>query len=250
MANRVRADQHLVARGLFESRAKAQEAIEAGLVSADGVVIRKASEGVLTSARIVAEKPHPWVSRGGVKLAFALDHFSIPVEGRHALDVGASTGGFSHVLLSRRASHVTAVDVGHGQLHPKLHKDSRLTSLEGTDIRTLAPTALPHPPDLVVMDVSFIPLAAALPAALALACPRAEQRCDAVILIKPQFEAGKKHIGKGGIVKDPEVHAKVCSEAAGLVSSLGWQVDGVVASPITGGEGNIEFLLAAHRDAD
>jgi 23S rRNA (cytidine1920-2'-O)/16S rRNA (cytidine1409-2'-O)-methyltransferase len=186
------------------------------------------------------------VSRGGVKLAFALDHFGIAVEGRNALDVGASTGGFSHVLLSRDAHHVTALDVGHGQLHPSLQKEKRLTSLEGVDVRTITLDALPAMPDLLVMDVSFIPLHAALPPALALTNPL--NRADAVILIKPQFEAGKKHIGKGGIVKDPEVHARVCEDATELVTTLDWQVDGVIPSPITGGEGNIEFLLAAHRD--
>ncbi|MCX7317462.1 MAG: TlyA family RNA methyltransferase, partial [Hyphomicrobiales bacterium] len=171
MSPRQRADQTLVARGLFESRAKAQEAIEAGLVTADGVVVRKASEGIATSAKIVAQKAHPWVSRGGVKLAFALDHFGISVEGRDCMDVGASTGGFSQVLLSRRAHHVTAVDVGHGQLHPKLQRDPRLLSLESLDIRDVTPEDLPFPPSIIAMDVSFIPLTVALPAALALAVP-------------------------------------------------------------------------------
>ena len=217
MSPRQRADQTLVARGLFESRAKAQEAIEAGLVTADGVVVRKASEGIASSAKIVAQKAHPWVSRGGVKLAYALDHFGIGVEGRDCIDVGASTGGFSQVLLSRRAHHVTAVDVGHGQLHPKLQRDPRLLSLEGLDIRDVKPDDLPFPPSIIAMDVSFIPLAIALPAALDLAVV-------------------------------PEIHAMVCEQTAEFVASLGWQVDGIVPSPIMGGEGNAEFLLAAHLD--
>jgi 23S rRNA (cytidine1920-2'-O)/16S rRNA (cytidine1409-2'-O)-methyltransferase len=246
MSPRQRADQTLVARGLFESRAKAQEAIEAGLVTADGVVVRKASEGIASSAKIVAQKAHPWVSRGGVKLAFALDHFGISVEGRDCMDVGASTGGFSQVLLSRRAHHVTAVDVGHGQLHPKLQRDPRLLSLESLDIRDVTPEDLPFPPSIIAMDVSFIPLTVALPAALALAVPPDNAPAYAVLLIKPQFEAGKKHVGRGGLIKDADIHAMVCEQTAEFVDSLGWQVDGIVASPILGGEGNAEFLLAAH----
>ncbi len=246
MSPRQRADQTLVARGLFESRAKAQEAIEAGLVTADGVVVRKASEGIASSAKIVAQKAHPWVSRGGVKLAFALDHFGISVEGRDCMDVGASTGGFSQVLLSRRAHHVTAVDVGHGQLHPKLQRDPRLLSLESLDIRDVTPEDLPFPPSIIAMDVSFIPLTVALPAALALAVPQDNAPAYAVLLIKPQFEAGKKHVGRGGLIKDADIHAMVCEQTAEFVDSLGWQVDGIVASPILGGEGNAEFLLAAH----
>ena len=246
MSPRQRADQTLVARGLFESRAKAQEAIEAGLVTADGVVVRKASEGIASSAKIVAQKAHPWVSRGGVKLAFALDHFGISVEGRDCMDVGASTGGFSQVLLSRRAHHVTAVDVGHGQLHPKLQRDPRLLSLESLDIRDVTPEDLPFPPSIIAMDVSFIPLTVALPAALALAVPPDNAPAYAVLLIKPQFEAGKKHVGRGGLIKDADIHAMVCEHTAEFVDSLGWQVDGIVPSPILGGEGNAEFLLAAH----
>jgi 23S rRNA (cytidine1920-2'-O)/16S rRNA (cytidine1409-2'-O)-methyltransferase len=246
MSPRQRADQTLVARGLFESRAKAQEAIEAGLVTADGVVVRKASEGIASSAKIVAQKAHPWVSRGGVKLAFALDHFGISVEGRDCMDVGASTGGFSQVLLSRRAHHVTAVDVGHGQLHPKLQRDPRLLSLESLDIRDVTPEDLPFPPSIIAMDVSFIPLTVALPAALALAVPPDNAPAYAVLLIKPQFEAGKKHVGRGGLIKDADIHAMVCEQTAEFVDTLGWQVDGIVASPILGGEGNAEFLLAAH----
>jgi 23S rRNA (cytidine1920-2'-O)/16S rRNA (cytidine1409-2'-O)-methyltransferase len=246
MSPRQRADQTLVARGLFESRAKAQEAIEAGLVTADGVVVRKASEGIASSAKIVAQKAHPWVSRGGVKLAFALDHFGISVEGRDCMDVGASTGGFSQVLLSRRAHHVTAVDVGHGQLHPKLQRDPRLLSLESLDIRDVTPEDLPFPPSIIAMDVSFIPLTVALPAALALAVPPDNAPAYAVLLIKPQFEAGKKHVGRGGLIKDADIHAMVCEQTAEFVDSLGWQIDGIVASPILGGEGNAEFLLAAH----
>lgn len=162
------------------------------------------------------------------------------------MDVGASTGGFSQVLLSRRAHHVTAVDVGHGQLHPKLQRDPRLLSLEGLDIRDVNPDDLPYPPSVIAMDVSFIPLTVALPAALALAVPLEHAPAHAVLLIKPQFEAGKKHVGRGGLIKDADIHAMVCEQTAEFVDSLGWQVDGIVPSPILGGEGNMEFLLAAH----
>jgi len=240
---RRRADLLLVERGLFESRAKAQAAIAAGLVRADGATVRRASDGLPADAAIEAEPAHPYVSRGGVKLAFALDHFEIRVAGAHALDVGSSTGGFSEVLLSRGAAHVTAVDVGRGQLHPRLQAEPRLLSLEGTDIRTLTPDALLAPPSIVTVDVSFAPLSVVLPAALALAAPAAAL----IALVKPQFEAGRKDVGKGGVVKNPEVHARVTEAAKALAAGLGFEPLGVVPSPIAGGDGNREFLLAARR---
>lgn len=240
---RRRADLLLVERGLFESRAKAQAAIAAGGVSADGVTVARASDMLPPDATIAAEPAHPYVSRGGVKLAHALDVFAIDVAGLHALDVGASTGGFSEVLLARGAAHVAAVDVGHGQLHPRLRGHPRLTSFEGVDIRALDASALPQPPQVVVMDVSFAPLAVVLPAALALAAPA----MTLVALVKPQFEGGKKDVGKGGVVKDEAVRRRVVEAAEDLVRALGLDVRGVVASPIAGGDGNVEYLLAAGR---
>ena len=243
MTERLRADRLLVERGFFESRAKAQDAIAAGLVSADGRPVRKASDEIARGAEIAAEAAHPWVSRGGVKLAHALDAFGIDPAGRTCLDAGASTGGFTEVLLSRGAASVTAADVGHGQLHPKVAADPRVRSLEGRDVRGLTPADLPAPPSLVVIDVSFIPLATALPPVLALAAPGAVL----VALVKPQFEAGRAHVGKNGVVKDEAVHAWVCAEAEDLVRSCGWTVRGTIPSPIAGGEGNKEFLLAADK---
>ncbi|HVI27945.1 TlyA family RNA methyltransferase [Hansschlegelia sp.] len=240
---RRRADLLLVERGLFESRAKAQAAIAAGLVRADGAKVQRASDPLPAGAEIEAAPAHPYVSRGGVKLAFALDHFGIEVAGAHALDVGSSTGGFSEVLLARGAAHVTAVDVGRDQLHPRLRAEPRLLSLEGTDVRTLAASALPAPPEIVTVDVSFAPLSVVLPAALALAAPAAAL----IALVKPQFEAGRRDIGKGGVVKDPEVHARVTDAAVALVVELAFTPLGIVPSPITGGDGNREFLLAARR---
>jgi 23S rRNA (cytidine1920-2'-O)/16S rRNA (cytidine1409-2'-O)-methyltransferase len=240
---RKRADVLLVERGHFDSRAKAQAAIAAGLVSADGKPVRKASEGLAPDVAIEAQAAFPFVSRGGVKLAHALETFAIPVEGRTALDVGASTGGFSDVLLRRGVAKVYAVDVGRAQLHPSLRGDIRLVSLEGVDARQLDRTLVPEPIDLVVADVSFISLALVLPSALALAAPSA----DLAVLIKPQFEAGRERIGKGGVVRDEAVHAEVCERIAALVAGLGWTVRGIVPSPIEGGDGNKEFLLIAER---
>jgi 23S rRNA (cytidine1920-2'-O)/16S rRNA (cytidine1409-2'-O)-methyltransferase len=243
MTERLRADRLLVERGFFESRAKAQDAVAAGRVTADGRLVRKPSEEIPVGAEIAAEPAHPWVSRGGVKLAHALDVFGIDPSGRTCLDAGASTGGFTEVLLSRGAAAVVAVDVGHGQLHPKVAADPRVRSLEGRDARTLTAADFPDAPSLLVIDVSFIPLAAALPPVLARAAPGA----TIVALVKPQFEAGRAHVGKGGIVKDPAVHAEVCARAENLVRAAGWTVRGVIPSPIAGGEGNREFLLAADK---
>lgn len=237
-----RADTALVRRGFFESRAKAQEAIAAGLVSADGSVVRKASQGIPADAEILAQQPYPWVSRGGLKLAAALAEFGYDPAGSTCLDIGASTGGFTHVLLSSGAARVFAVDVGHGQLHKSLIGDPRVVSMEGRDARSITPADLSEPPTLVTFDVSFIPLKLVLPAILPLAAGDAAL----VALIKPQFEAGRAHVRKG-IVKDPAVHAAVCDETANLIISLGWTVDGVIPSPVPGGDGNREFLIGARR---
>jgi 23S rRNA (cytidine1920-2'-O)/16S rRNA (cytidine1409-2'-O)-methyltransferase len=240
---RKRADVLLVERGFFDSRAKAQAAITAGLVSAGGKPVRKASETLAPDSVIEAEAAFPFVSRGGVKLAHALDTFAVPVEGRTALDVGASTGGFSDVLLRRNIARIYAVDVGREQLHASLRSDPRLVSLEGIDARRLDRSLVPEPVDLVVVDVSFISLVLILPSALALAAPRA----DLAILIKPQFEVGRERIGKGGIVKDEAAHGEVRDRIAAVVAGLGWTVRGIVPSPIEGGDGNREFLLVGER---
>jgi 23S rRNA (cytidine1920-2'-O)/16S rRNA (cytidine1409-2'-O)-methyltransferase len=241
--SRQRADHLLVARGLFESRAKAQAAIAAGLVSANDSVVRKASEEILIDARLSASAAHPYVSRGGVKLAAALDHFGFEPKGKICLDVGASTGGFTQVLLERGARQVFAVDVGRGQLHESLRARPDVVSLEGTDIRMLPPARLTAKPELITVDVSFISLKQVLPAALALAKPPAQL----VALIKPQFEAGRGALKKG-VVRDAAVHEAVCDDIAAFVSTLGWRVLGVTPSPIAGGDGNAEFLLGATCD--
>lgn len=239
---RLRADRLLVDRGLFESRAKAQAAIEAGLVSANGLKVRKASEEVAPDAHIEASAAHPYVSRGGLKLAAALDHFKFDPRGRVCLDVGASTGGFTDVLLKRGAKRVYAVDVGRAQLHTSLHGRSDVLSLEETDIRTVRPDVFDEKPDFVVIDVSFISLKLVLPAALALTKAPAQL----VALIKPQFEAGRAALKKG-VVRDEAVRQAVCDDIISFVASLGWRVVGVIPSPIEGGDGNVEFLLGAER---
>ena len=239
---RLRADRLLVERGLFESRARAQAAIEAGLVTADGKPVRKPSEELPIAAALLAESAHPWVSRGGVKLAHALDVTEIDPSGRFCLDVGASTGGFTEVLLTRGAAHVVAVDVGRGQLHPRLKDHPNLTSIEQTDIRVLEPRCLAAAPDLIVADASFISLKLVLPAALAFAATPA----DLLALVKPQFEAPRAAIKKG-IVRDTSVHAAVCEDLAAFVAALGWRVMATLPSPIEGGDGNREFFLWARR---
>jgi 23S rRNA (cytidine1920-2'-O)/16S rRNA (cytidine1409-2'-O)-methyltransferase len=242
MTARERADRLLVARGLFESRAKAQAAIAAGLVTADDRPVQKASDELPLDARIAAAAAFPWVSRGGVKLAHALDAFGIDVTGKTCLDVGASTGGFTEVLLARGARRVIAVDVGRDQLHPRLRARPEIVSLEATDIRTLDAARIEAPADLVVIDVSFISLKLALPAALALAAPRAAL----VALVKPQFEAPRRH-RKRGVVREPAVHAAVCADLEAFVASRGWTVLGTLPSPIEGGDGNREFFIGARR---
>jgi 23S rRNA (cytidine1920-2'-O)/16S rRNA (cytidine1409-2'-O)-methyltransferase len=243
MTSRMRVDRLLVERGLFESRAKAQAAIEAGLVVADDMPVTKASLELSVEAVLRAEPAHPFVSRGGVKLAAALDHFGFDPAGATCLDIGASTGGFTDALLGRGAARVYAVDVGHDQLHHRLRARAEVVALEGTDIRALAPGHLAPPPSLVVIDVSFISLKLVLPAALALTRPPARL----VALIKPQFEAGPTHVKKG-IVRDASIRAAVTTDVAGRVAALEWRVLGVIPSPIPGGDGNREFLLGAARD--
>lgn len=239
---RKRADVVLVERGFFTSRARAQEAIAAGLVTVNGAVVKKPSDTVAEDAVITAVQPHPYVSRGGVKLAAALDFFNIDPQGCVCLDIGASTGGFTEVLLLRDAKHVYAVDVGHGQLHPKVANDPRVTNLEGTDARSLNTDLIPEPADLLVSDVSFISLKLVLPAAVTLLKPHAKL----AVLVKPQFEAGRHHVKKG-IVRDEAVHRAVCDDISAFIASLGFTVDGIAPSPIEGGDGNREFLLGAHR---
>ena len=242
MTARERADRLLVARGFYESRARAQAAITAGLVTADGVPIRKASDAISSTAEIEAKPEHPYVSRGGLKLAAALDHFQLDPAGRICLDVGASTGGFSEVLAVRGARRIYAVDVGTGQLHPRVAARSKVESMEQTDIRTLDPARLAEPPDFAVVDVSFISLKLVLPAIGKLLRARA----TIIALIKPQFEAARAAIKKG-IVRDPAVHAVVCDDIAAFFTAECWRVGGVIPSPIPGGDGNREFLIEAER---
>ena len=241
-APRQRIDRLLVERGLFESRAKAQAAIEAGLVTANDAPVRKPSDAIPRDAKLSASAAHPYVSRGGIKLAAALDHFGFDPGGRSCLDVGASTGGFTHVLVERGARRVYAVDVGHAQLHESLRMRRNIVSLENTDIRTVSPAVFPETPDLVTVDVSFISLKLVLPAALKLVA----HRTQLVALIKPQFEAGPAAVKKG-IVRGEGVHKQVCDDIAALVTSLGWHVLHIIPSPLAGGDGNAEFLLGATR---
>lgn len=239
-APRKRADVALVERGVFESRARAQAAIAAGLVFADGKKITKASEPLAADAVIAAEPAHPYVSRGGVKLAGALQRYPVEIAGRVCLDVGASTGGFSDVLLRHGARQVFAVDVGHEQLHPSLRGHPNLVSMEGTDIRALAERPLPAKPEVVVIDASFISLKQVLPPALALAATPAML----LVLIKPQFEIQGRH-NKRGIIKDGCVHDAVCADIAAFATSLGCREVAIFPSSIEGGDGNREFFLGA-----
>ena len=245
-----RLDQLLVDRGLVESRSRAQALVMAGLVYSGERRLEKAGQQVAEDMAIeLRGQDHPWVSRGGLKLAHALEEFAIDPTGFVALDVGASTGGFTDVLLTNGAVKVYAVDVGHGQLAWKLRSDPRVVVLEKTNARHLTAEQVPEPIDMVVCDASFISLRTVLPAPLALA--RVGARLAA--LIKPQFEAGREQVGKGGVVRDPEVHEAVCADirrwldgASGGVMS-DWRVDGITRSPITGPEGNVEFLIVATR---
>ena len=243
-AAKTRVDQLLVARGLVESRARGQALVLAGLVFSGETKIAKSGQPIAEDAPLeVRGRDHPWVSRGGIKLAHALEHFGLDPAGSVAMDIGSSTGGFTDVLLSNGATRVFAVDSGTNQLAWKLRQDPRVTVLEQTSARILTPLQIDAPCDWVVCDASFIGLAKVLEVPLGLAAPQ----CQLVALIKPQFEVGRGEVGKGGVVRDAALHARVCSEVQGWLESAGWEVRGIVESPITGPEGNVEFLIAAKR---
>jgi len=242
---RARADQLLVDRGLAESRTRAQALILAGLVFSGESRVTKAGQPIADDAPLdVRGRDHPWVSRGGVKLAHALDYFGWNVTGIIAMDVGSSTGGFTDVLLTKGAQRVYAVDSGTNQLAWKLRVDPRVVVLEQTNARHLTADQVPEAIDLIVCDASFIGLSKVLATPISFAAPHARLAA----LIKPQFEAGRGEVGKGGVVRDPAVHERVCAEVAEWVENQGWTVMGIVPSPITGPEGNVEFLIAAERD--
>jgi len=241
---KLRVDQMLVDRGLAESRARAQALIMAGLVFAGDRKVDKPGQQLADDVALdVRGRDHPWVSRGGIKLAHGLDHFAWNVGGAVAIDVGSSTGGFTDVLLTRGAAKVYAVDSGTNQLAWKLRQDPRVAVLEQTSARVLTAAHIPEAVDLIVCDASFIGLAKVLEVPLGFAKPHARL----LALVKPQFEAGRAEVGKGGVVRDPAVHARVCDEVAAWVVAQGWRVAGLTQSPITGPEGNVEFLLAAER---
>ncbi len=239
---RKRADILLVERGLFESRARAQAAIEAGLVMANGKAVAKPSETIALDAELQAQPAHPFVSRGGVKLAGALEQYPIGIEGHVCLDVGASTGGFTEVLLANGANLVFSIDVGREQLHASLRGHPKVVSMEETDIRDFEGKRLPMRPDVVVIDVSFISMKAVLPVALSLAA----SPMHLLALIKPQFEAARKH-SKRGIIRNAMVHQEICEDIAGFAASLGCSDIKVFPSSIAGGDGNLEFFIGARR---
>ncbi|MCZ8324868.1 MAG: TlyA family RNA methyltransferase [Sphingomonadaceae bacterium] len=241
---KMRVDQLLVERGLAESRARAQALVLAGLVFSGETKLAKPGHALPADAPLdVRGRDHPWVSRGGIKLAHAIDHFALNPAGVTAMDIGSSTGGFTDVLLQKGAAHVFAVDSGTNQLAWKLRQDPRVTVLEQTSARVLTPAQIDQPCTWVVCDASFIALRKVLEVPLNLAAPD----CQLVALIKPQFEVGRGEVGKGGVVRDPALHARVCTEVRDWLESGGWTVQGIVESPITGPEGNVEFLIAAHR---
>ncbi len=244
-ASKRRLDQLLVDRGLAESRARAQSTVMAGLVYSGETRLDKPGTRIAEDAPLdVRGRDHPWVSRGGLKLDHGLTEFGIDPSGKVCIDVGASTGGFTDVLLSRGAARVYAVDVGHGQLAWKLRRDERVVVLERTNARYLSPDEIPAPVDVVVCDASFIGLKTVLPAALALAAPGARL----VALIKPQFEVGKEQVGRKGVVRDPALHRAVCGDIRDWLDSLpGWSVIGLSESPVRGPEGNVEFLIAGRK---
>ncbi|WP_413630297.1 TlyA family RNA methyltransferase [Novosphingobium sp. KCTC 2891] len=244
---KVRVDQLLVERGLVESRARAQALILAGLVFSGETKIAKAGQALFPDAPLdVRGRDHPWVSRGGIKLAHAIAHFALDPAGVTAMDIGSSTGGFTDVLLQNGAEHVFAVDSGTNQLAWKLRQDPRVTVLEQTSARVLTPGHIDRSATWVVCDASFIGLRKVLEVPLALAT----RPTRLVALIKPQFEVGRSEVGKGGVVRDPALHARVCEEVRAWLESEGWQVQGIAQSPITGPEGNVEFLISALRPAD
>jgi len=243
-AAKARVDQLLVDRGLAESRTRAQALVLAGLVFSGATRLAKPGQSLPADAPLeVRGRDHPWVSRGGIKLAHALEHFGLDPAGAVAMDIGSSTGGFTDVLLHHGAARVFAVDSGTNQLAWKLRQDPRVTVLEQTSARVLTPELIDAPVDWVVCDASFIGLAKVLEVPLRLA----QRRCRLVALIKPQFEVGRGEVGKGGVVRDPALHGRVCDEVRAWLESDGWQVDGIVESPIKGPEGNVEFLIAARR---
>lgn len=244
MSKKGRADQMLVDRGLAESRTRAQALILGGHVFSGERKIEKAGQPLPLEAPLeVRGRDHPWVSRGGIKLAHGLAHFGWDVTGAVAMDVGSSTGGFTDVLLTNGAAKVYAIDSGTNQLAWKLRTDPRVIVHEQTSARILTAEHVPEPVDIIVCDASFIALAKVLARPVEFAAPSARL----LALIKPQFEAGREEVGKGGVVRDPAVHARVCAEVQAWVEGLGWVVEGVETSPITGPEGNVEFLIAAHR---
>ena len=244
MTNKIRLDQLLVSRDLAPSRTRAQAMVMAGIVYSGETKLLKAGQQLASDAPLeVRGKDHPWVSRGGIKLAHALDHFGLDPAGAIAMDIGSSTGGFTDVLLDRGAAHVFAVDSGTNQLAWKLRQDDRVTVLEQTSARILTPELIDRPCNWVVCDASFIGLAKVLERPFALAGPD----CRAVALIKPQFEVGREEVGKGGVVRDPVLHQRTCGEVAQWLEDGGWTLDGIVESPIKGPEGNVEFLVAAWR---
>jgi 23S rRNA (cytidine1920-2'-O)/16S rRNA (cytidine1409-2'-O)-methyltransferase len=246
MPKKMRADQLLVERGLVESRARAQALILAGLAYAGERKIAKAGDQLPEDAALTLKgRDHPWVSRGGIKLAHALDQWGWDVTDSVVIDVGASTGGFTDVLLSKGAARIYAVDSGTNQLAWKLRQDPRVVVLEQTNARYLTKDQIPEPVDLVVCDASFIGLSKVLAAPLALA----KDSARLVALIKPQFEAGPQEVGKGGVVRDPAVHQRVCQEVRDWLESISWKVLDFIESPIRGPEGNVEFLIGAERRA-
>lgn len=241
---KIRTDQLLVDRGLVESRTRAQALILAGLVFSGERKIEKAGQGLPEDAPIeVRGRDHPWVSRGGIKLAHGLAHFGWDVNGVAAMDVGSSTGGFTDVLLSKGATRVYAVDSGTNQLAWKLRQDPRVIVHEQTSARILTDAHIPEAIDIIVCDASFISLEKVLAVPMGFAAPAARL----MALIKPQFEAGRDEVGKGGVVRDPALHERICNEVRSWVEAAGWSVEGIERSPITGPEGNVEFLIAAHR---
>lgn len=244
MPAKQRLDQLLVSRGLTESRTRAQALVMAGLVFSGETKLAKPGQQLRADAPLeVRGRDHPWVSRGGIKLAHAIGHFALDPAGAVAMDVGSSTGGFTDVLLAGGAEHVFAIDSGTNQLAWKLRQDPRVTVLEKTSARILTREQIDRPCDWIVCDASFISLAKVLERPMELAAPR----CRLVALIKPQFEVGREEVGKGGVVRDPALHARVCDEVREWLTGAGWRVEGIVESPITGPEGNVEFLVSALR---
>lgn len=245
MSEPQRLDQLLVSLGIFPSRSRARDAVQRGTVKIEGKVVTKPSAVFASSVEVAVDDPaQDYVSRAALKLVAALDHFGLDPSDQHCLDVGASTGGFTEVLLQRGAAHVTAIDVGHGQIHPRVEDDPRVTSIEGLNARNLSAEDIGHPCSFIVSDVSFISLKLALAPALSLA----ERGAGCVLLVKPQFEAGREAIAKSGLLKDPSSAPAVAAELERwLEQDMGWTSLGLIASPIAGGDGNKEFLLAGRK---